>query len=137
MNESTGQLDASLFYQISDNLSIGFQGTNLTEEVIQTTAIINDDLCCNCLGINRRHVAGSLVIPAIAWFWEAGSDLIAIAATVNEATAPVFTGVVASRESQPVLNCEFEYLNFHGNLIQEQKNHQRLTPLSQLEFQLE
>jgi TonB-dependent receptor len=44
MNEATGQLDASLFYQINDNLSIGFQGTNLTEEVIQTTAVINDDL---------------------------------------------------------------------------------------------
>jgi TonB-dependent receptor len=44
MNESTGQLDASLFYQINDNLSIGFQGSNLTQEVIQTTAVINDDL---------------------------------------------------------------------------------------------
>lgn len=44
MNESTGQLDASLFYQITDNLSIGFQGTNLTEEVIRTTAVLNDDL---------------------------------------------------------------------------------------------
>lgn len=44
MNDSTGQLDASLFYQISDNLSIGLQGTNLTQEVIHTRAVLDDDL---------------------------------------------------------------------------------------------
>jgi TonB-dependent receptor len=44
MNESTGQLDASLFYDITDNMSIGLQGTNLTKEVIETTAILNVDL---------------------------------------------------------------------------------------------
>jgi len=44
MNEATGQLDMSVFYQINDALRIGFQGVNLTQEVIQTTAVINDDL---------------------------------------------------------------------------------------------
>jgi len=44
MNEDTGQLDASLFYQINDALRIGLLGVNLTQEVIQTSAVINDDL---------------------------------------------------------------------------------------------
>jgi TonB-dependent receptor len=44
MNEATGQLDASLFYQINDMFRIGFQGVNLTQEVIQTSAVLNDDL---------------------------------------------------------------------------------------------
>lgn len=44
MNEDTGQLDASVFYQINDHFRIGFQGTNLTQETIQTSAVLNDDL---------------------------------------------------------------------------------------------
>jgi TonB-dependent receptor len=44
VNEATGQLDMSLFYQINDNWRVGMQGVNLTNEVIQTSAIINDDL---------------------------------------------------------------------------------------------
>jgi TonB-dependent receptor len=44
MNEDTGQLDASLFYQINGALRIGLLGVNLTQEVIQTSAVINDDL---------------------------------------------------------------------------------------------
>jgi len=44
MNEATGQLDMSVFYQINDALRIGFQGVNLTQEVIRTSAVINDEL---------------------------------------------------------------------------------------------
>ena len=44
MNEDTGQWDASVFYQINDSLRIGLQGTNLTQEVVRTTAVLNDEL---------------------------------------------------------------------------------------------
>jgi hypothetical protein len=44
MNESTGQLDASIGFDINDNFSIGFQGVNLTQEVIRTTAVLDDNL---------------------------------------------------------------------------------------------
>jgi TonB-dependent receptor len=44
VNEATGQLDGSVFYSINDNLKIGIQGVNLTNETLRTSAIINDDL---------------------------------------------------------------------------------------------
>lgn len=44
MNEDTGQLDASVFYHISDRFTLGLQGVNLTQEVIETSAVINNDL---------------------------------------------------------------------------------------------
>lgn len=44
MHEETGQLDGSIFYSITDNWKIGLQGVNLTQEVIKTSAIINEDL---------------------------------------------------------------------------------------------
>jgi TonB-dependent receptor len=44
MHDDTGQLDASLFFSINDNLRIGFQGVNLTQETIRTKAVLNDDL---------------------------------------------------------------------------------------------
>jgi hypothetical protein len=44
MNEDTGQLDASVFYHIGDRWTVGLQGVNLTQEVIQTSAVLNDDL---------------------------------------------------------------------------------------------
>lgn len=44
VNEATGQLDGSLFYTINDNLKVGIQGVNLTNEIIETSAIINADL---------------------------------------------------------------------------------------------
>jgi len=43
INESTGQLDASVFYSINDNWKIGVQGVNLTEEILTTSAIVNDE----------------------------------------------------------------------------------------------
>lgn len=44
MNEATGQLDASLFYNITDNVKVGFQGVNLTNEITKTSQVLNDDL---------------------------------------------------------------------------------------------
>ena len=44
MNEATGQLDASLFYQVNDSWKLGFQGVNLLNETIKTSAVLNDDL---------------------------------------------------------------------------------------------
>lgn len=42
-NESTGQLDASLKYQVTDNFKIGVQGVNLLSEVTETSVQIDDD----------------------------------------------------------------------------------------------
>lgn len=42
-NESTGQLDASLKYQVTDNFRIGVQGVNLLSEVTETSVQIDDD----------------------------------------------------------------------------------------------
>lgn len=41
-NESTGQVDASLKYQVNDQFQIGLQGVNLLSEVTETTAQIDD-----------------------------------------------------------------------------------------------
>lgn len=43
-NESTGQLDASIFYNVTPNLKMGFQGVNLLNEVLETTQVINNNL---------------------------------------------------------------------------------------------
>lgn len=44
MNEATGQLDGSFTYAVNDNLKIGIQGVNLTNEITKTTQILNDQL---------------------------------------------------------------------------------------------
>jgi len=44
MHEATGQLDGSIFFSINDSWKIGFQGVNLLNETIRTSAIVNDDL---------------------------------------------------------------------------------------------
>ena len=44
MNEATGQLDGSIFYTINPKVKIGVQGVNLTNEVIKTTQVLNNDL---------------------------------------------------------------------------------------------
>ncbi len=41
--ESTGQLDASLFYDITPNIKIGVQGVNLLDEVTRTSQVIDFD----------------------------------------------------------------------------------------------
>ncbi|GAB5457905.1 MAG: TonB-dependent receptor [Henriciella sp.] len=41
--ESTGQLDASAFYAVTDNFKIGVQGVNLLDEVTETTQIVDFD----------------------------------------------------------------------------------------------
>ncbi len=41
--ESTGQLDASIFYDVTDYLKIGVQGVNLLDEVTETSQVIDYD----------------------------------------------------------------------------------------------
>lgn len=44
MNEATGQLDGSFFYTINDMFKVGVQGANLTNEVTETSQVLNNDL---------------------------------------------------------------------------------------------
>ncbi|AQR63097.1 TonB-dependent receptor [Brevundimonas sp. LM2] len=44
MNESTGQLDASAFYSVTDQVKVGMQAVNLTNEVTRTSQVLNNDL---------------------------------------------------------------------------------------------
>ena len=44
INEATGQLDGSIFYNINDNIRVGVQGVNLTNEVTKTSQVINNQL---------------------------------------------------------------------------------------------
>lgn len=39
--ESTGQLDASIFYDLTENIKIGVQGVNLLDEVTRTSQVID------------------------------------------------------------------------------------------------
>ncbi|MEP3760287.1 MAG: TonB-dependent receptor, partial [Marinomonas sp.] len=41
--ESTGQLDASIFYAVTDNIKLGIQGVNLLDEVTRTSQVVNFD----------------------------------------------------------------------------------------------
>ncbi len=41
--EATGQLDASIFYELTDSIKIGVQGVNLLDEVTQTSQVIDYD----------------------------------------------------------------------------------------------
>lgn len=44
MNEATGQLDGSIFYTLNENWKIGLQGANLTNEITQTSQVLNNQL---------------------------------------------------------------------------------------------
>lgn len=39
---ATGQLDASLFVDLTDNITVGVQGVNLTDDVTETTQTVNE-----------------------------------------------------------------------------------------------
>jgi len=41
--ESTGQLDGSIFYSVTDNIKVGIQAVNLLDEVTRTTQLIDFD----------------------------------------------------------------------------------------------
>lgn len=41
--ESTGQLDASIFYSITDQIKVGIQGVNLLDEVTRTSQVVDFD----------------------------------------------------------------------------------------------
>ncbi|WNO52372.1 TonB-dependent receptor [Stakelama saccharophila] len=43
-NEAYGQLDASIFYAVTDNIRMGFQAVNLTNSISETQYVINDEL---------------------------------------------------------------------------------------------
>ena len=43
MQESTGQLDASIFYSLTDNIKLGVQGVNLLDEVTRTSQVVDFD----------------------------------------------------------------------------------------------
>ncbi len=40
MNDSTGQMDASVFYAISDNVKVGLEGTNLLDTITKTEQVL-------------------------------------------------------------------------------------------------
>jgi len=42
-NEANGQLDASIFWDVSDNWKLGLQGTNLNNNITETTMQINQE----------------------------------------------------------------------------------------------
>jgi iron complex outermembrane receptor protein len=42
-NEDRGQLDGSVFYKINDNITVGIQGTNLTDSQTRTTMLLNNE----------------------------------------------------------------------------------------------
>lgn len=41
-NEAAGYLDASIFYQVSDNVTVGLQGSNLSNTINKTTVWLDD-----------------------------------------------------------------------------------------------
>ncbi len=41
MTDATGQLDGSIFYTVNDNLKIGFQASNILNEVTKTNYVLN------------------------------------------------------------------------------------------------
>lgn len=41
--EATGQLDASIFYAVTDNIKVGVQGVNLLDEVSETSQVVDFD----------------------------------------------------------------------------------------------
>jgi TonB-dependent receptor len=62
INEATGQLDGSFFYNFSENLKFGFQATNLLDEVLRTSAVVTSDLrqAPRSWYINDRRYTASL-----------------------------------------------------------------------------
>jgi TonB-dependent receptor len=44
MQEATGQLDASVFYDVTSHVKVGIQGVNLLNEITRTSQVINNNL---------------------------------------------------------------------------------------------
>jgi TonB-dependent receptor len=44
IQEDSGQLDGSIFYSVNDNIRVGMQAVNLTNEVTRTSQVLNNDL---------------------------------------------------------------------------------------------
>lgn len=64
-NESIGFLDASVFYDVTENITVGVQGTNLTDEVTRTAMQVDQDGNRRLRGafVNDRRL--SLVIRGV------------------------------------------------------------------------
>ncbi|ACT60134.1 TonB-dependent receptor [Hirschia baltica] len=62
--EATGQLDASFFYDINDNLKVGLQGVNLLDDVTETSSTINPNGLRGPRAFNRNDRRYSLVLRA-------------------------------------------------------------------------
>ncbi|MFC7292934.1 TonB-dependent receptor [Hirschia litorea] len=62
--EATGQLDASLFYDINDNLKVGLQGVNLLDDITETSSTINPNGLRGPRAFNRNDRRYSLVLRA-------------------------------------------------------------------------
>src|SRR3546814_10554663 len=41
--ESSGQMDASIFYSVTDNVKLGIQGVNLLDSVTRTSQVVDFD----------------------------------------------------------------------------------------------
>jgi TonB-dependent receptor len=61
-NESTGQLDGSIFVSINKHVKVGIQAVNILNETTRTTQVINNDLLRGPRSwfINDRRFTGSL-----------------------------------------------------------------------------
>ncbi len=61
-NESSGQLDGSIFFNLNDNLKFGVQAVNLLNETTKTTQVLNDELlrAPRSFFINDRRFSGVL-----------------------------------------------------------------------------
>ena len=61
-NEAQGSLDGSIFFNVTDNVKVGLQATNLTNRVIETTQQINEegDVAPRSFFTNDRRYAFAL-----------------------------------------------------------------------------
>ena len=64
-NESIGFLDASVFYDVTENITVGLQGTNLTDEVTRTAMQVDQEGNRRLRGafVNDRRI--SLVVRGV------------------------------------------------------------------------
>ncbi len=62
--EATGQLDGSIFYDLTDNFKIGVQGVNLLDDITETTQVVNDAGLRAARAFNRNDRRFSFILRA-------------------------------------------------------------------------
>lgn len=62
--EAGGQMDGSIFYDVSDSVKVGLQGVNLLDSITETTQTINEDGLRAPRSFNRNDRRYSLVVRA-------------------------------------------------------------------------